>query len=657
MAESIDEMFFLRDLPGTTMLYVSPAYTKIWGRSCESLYAAPHSWLDSIHPDDRGTATEQIGMAAQTGRFAAEFRIVRPDGSIRWVSSKGFPVRDPSGALVRIAGIVQDVTARKEAFERLHETEARYRALIETSFDAIAVSRDGLVMEVNAGFERIFGFSPADVIGQPLAGFVPNDANVLIGSRLNANGPLDVEARRKDGGRILLDVTGTTHTVRGREEVISAFRDITLRRKLEGQFRQSQKLDAVGRLAAGIAHDFNNQLAVILACASFLGDRFAEGDSAREDVDEIQRAANGAASLTRQLLVFSRQQVIPPQVVALNEAVDVANRMLRHLIGEDINWVTVHGREAATTLIDPGHLEQLVVNLVLNARDAMPTGGVLTVETGVVELDGDVTHGEAPAVLGKFAMLSVSDTGTGMDEETRAKIFEPFFSTKGSGGGTGLGLATVYGIVRQAEGSITVHSEPGRGTCFKVYLPFFPGDATHADEPVEIVESLHGTESILIAEDSESVRRALRQMLERFGYRVLEAESGAQAMQFAEGTERIDLLLTDVIMPVMSGRILADRIGGLRPGLKVLFMSGYTDDAVLRHGILTSTVHYIEKPFTPATLARKVRMCWTSSSRDSVVRRVDPSELMPLKEAPSRWATAALSYWEDGRSPGVRGAV
>jgi two-component system, cell cycle sensor histidine kinase and response regulator CckA len=388
---------------------------------------------------------------------------------------------------------------------------------------------------------------------------------------------------------------------------ITALTDMTERRALENQFRQAQKMEAVGRLAGGVAHDFNNLLTVILSYADMLIEGVAPHDPRADDLGEIRKAAVTAGSLTRQLLAFSRQQVIEPRLLDLNEVVASSEKMLRRLIGEDIDVRTALLPTPLTVMIDPGQLEQVMMNLAVNARDAMPTGGRLTLETESVTLDADYARDHWPAHAGRFAMLAVSDTGSGMDEQTRSHIFEPFFTTKSIGKGTGLGLATVYGIVKQSNGFIWVYSEIDHGTSFKIYLPLLDeAPEQYATKP-ELTAPRMGTETVLLAEDAEGVRAAARQILERYGYSVLEAPNGTVALRMAENASKIDLLLTDVVMPEMSGRELASRFSKLKPNAKVLFMSGYTDDAIIRHGVLRPGTAYLQKPFSPETLARKAR--------------------------------------------------
>ncbi|MEO8202114.1 MAG: ATP-binding protein, partial [Gemmatimonadota bacterium] len=421
-------------------------------------------------------------------------------------------------------------------------------------------------------------------------------------------GTYELVGKRKDGSRVLLEATAKTHNVGGQPGRVTALRDITDKRSLEDQFRQAQKMEAVGRLAGGVAHDFNNLLTIITSYSELLLSDLAPADPRRNDLDQIRQAAVAAAGLTRQLLAFSRQQVIAPRPIVVAEVVGNIHKMLERLIGEDIDLETHVGQEDSHVIMDPGQLEQIIMNLAVNARDAMPTGGKLTIETATVDLDALYVRSHWPATPGRFCMLAVSDTGCGMSDATRERIFEPFFTTKDPGKGTGLGLATVYGIVKQNHGFIWVYSELGVGTTFKIYLPV----ATEQPQALPTIPSSeqlpHGTETILLVEDAAAVRQVVIQILRHCGYTVLDVPDAKAAIEMAKRHPGIiDLLLTDVVMPGMSGRVLAERFATLRPEARVLYMSGYTEDAVVRHGMLTQGINYLQKPFSPATLARRVR--------------------------------------------------
>jgi len=377
---------------------------------------------------------------------------------------------------------------------------------------------------------------------------------------------------------------------------------------LEEQFRQAQKMEAIGRLAGGVAHDFNNLLTVISACSeTLLMDAPAEGEI-RELLTEIKIAGQRAATLTRQLLAFSRKQVLEPKVLDLNEVVTDCDKMLKRLVGEDVDLVAVLDLALGKVKSDPGQLEQVLMNLVVNARDAMPQGGKLTIDTSNSVLDSTYCRAHTEVKPGRYILLAVSDTGCGMDEKTQACIFEPFYTTKSVGKGTGLGLAMVYGFIKQSGGHICVYSEVGLGSTFKMYLPEVGAVPSSGELPADNETMPGGDETILLAEDDSAVRAHTRRVLERCGYTVLEAAQGAEALRLAETeTGPLHLLVSDVVMPEMGGRRLVERVLALKPGIKVLCLSGYTADAVVRHGVLESEIAFLQKPFTPSVLARKVR--------------------------------------------------
>ena len=506
---------------------------------------------------------------------------------------------------------------RKQAEEALRRSEEQFRTLVESARDVIfALSPDGLFTALNSAFETITGWTREEWLGKPFTGLLHADdvkaANELFSRvlRLEPRPSAQLRFRHRDGSYLVGDVHANLH----RQDVrvlglLGIVRDVTDRVRLEDELRQAQKMEAVGRLAGGVAHDFNNLLTAIGGYSDLLLSDLAPGDPRRSDVEEIKKAAERAAALTRQLLAFSRRQVLQPRVLDLNVVVVGAEKLLRRLIGEDVRLATRLEPSLGAVRADAGQLEQVVMNLAVNARDAMRGGGTLTLETRSVDITkARRTEEQAPMPPGPYIELRVSDTGVGIDAETKRHLFEPFFTTREKGKGTGLGLATVYGIVKQSGGFIWVDSEPGRGTTFTIHLPRVDErvDADEAGRPVR--SEVSGTETVLLVEDEVAVRTVVRESLRVHGFKVLEAQDGEVALRVAaDATAPIDLLLTDVVMPGLSGRALADRLTAERPGLRVLYMSGYTDDALGPHGVLEPGLHYLQKPFAPDVLARKVR--------------------------------------------------
>jgi PAS domain S-box-containing protein len=505
---------------------------------------------------------------------------------------------------------------------------ARYAGSLERRLQSVLDNVPEVVFSMSPDATRIYyaspacthvlGLSPDQVAADPSpfrAALHPDDQARVVASCLRAveaGGPaaLEFRIRRPDGA--IRWIEGTLIPVADPEaagvRLDGVMRDVTEQRRLAEQLRQAQKMEAVGQLAGGVAHDFNNLLTVITSYADILSEELALADPRREAVEEIRKAAASAAALTRQLLAFSRQQVLEPRVLDVNAVVAAAQKLLKRLLGEDIALVTALAPELGAVRADPGQLEQLIVNLAVNARDAMPEGGKLTIETANADMDEAYVRDHPLARPGRYVMLAISDTGVGMDEATQRHIFEPFFTTKEAGKGTGLGLATVYGIVKQSGGFIWVYSEPGHGTTFKIYLPRVDDPVEGVAAPAEARELPRGTETVLLVEDAAAVRAVTRQVLERLGYTVLEAPNGEVALHVATRHQGpLHLLLTDVVMPELGGRHLAERLTALRPELRVLYASGYTDDAVVRHGVLRPGTAYLQKPFTPELLARKVR--------------------------------------------------
>jgi two-component system, cell cycle sensor histidine kinase and response regulator CckA len=494
--------------------------------------------------------------------------------------------------------------------------EERYRRFFDEDLaGAFITTVDGQILDCNPAFARILGFaSPDEARGSSVLSVFPDpEVGRSMVERLRVDRRIlneELELRRRDGApvHVIENIVGSFEATGELAELTGYIVDVTDRKRAEDQLRQAQKMEAIGQLAGGVAHDFNNLLGVIIGYAEMVAKHLPSGNPAGRYVTAIRQAADRAAALTRQLLAFSRKQILQPRVVDLNEITADMEKLIARLIGEDIDLVKVRHPGSAFVLADPSQLEQIVLNLAVNARDAMPQGGSLTVEIAVVDLDDAYVVSHQGTRPGRYVMLAVSDTGVGMNTGTQARIFEPFFTTKELGKGTGLGLSTVYGIVKQSGGCIWVYSEPGRGATFKVYLPRVEEGAEPATPLVAQASPPRGSETILLVEDEEMLRELIEESLATSGYNVLVAKHGAEALGIAgrrEGT--IHLLLTDTVMPGMGGRELAKHLVEARQGLKVLYMSGYTDDAVVRHGVLAAEVAFLQKPFTPDALARKVR--------------------------------------------------
>ena len=511
------------------------------------------------------------------------------------------------------------VEERKQVEEALRESEEKYRSFVANAMDAIFIVQEGLIKFPNPITLALTGYSQEELTTLPILTFIhPDDRDMVLDNyrrRLEGEEVPSTYSFRiinKKGEELWGQINAALITWDGKPAVLCFIRDITERKQIERekanveeQLRQSQKIEAIGRLAGGIAHDFNNLLTVISGNCQLSLLELKERDPLKGNIEEIKRASEKAADLTRQLLAFSRRQILEMRVLNLNSLLMNLDKMLHRLIGEDIELITLLADDLGRVKTDSGWVEQIIMNLAVNARDAMPNGGKLTIETANVDLDEGYARGHIAVKPGRYVMLSVSDTGVGMTPEVRQQVFEPFFTTKEKGKGTGLGLSTVYGIVKQSGGNIWVYSEPGLGTTFKIYLPSVDEPFEEMREKVTREEFPRGNETILVVEDEEDVRRLAVRALERQGYRVLEASCGDDALVLSK--EPIHMILTDVVMPGMSGRQLADRLIPLHPKMKVLYMSGYTDNAIVHHGVLEEGVNYIQKPFTIDKLMRKVR--------------------------------------------------
>ncbi len=522
-------------------------------------------------------------------------------------------VKDNNGQPEYAVGMVEDITKRQEA-EAEH---TRLVTAIEQSAEAVMITDpEGSIEYVNPAFTKITGYTRAEVLGQNprilrSENQEPGFYEQLWGTILKGEAWRgELTNRRKDGSTYIEQMSITP--VRSPRYEITHFiatkQDVTIRRTLERQVQQSAKMEAVGRLAGGVAHDFNNLLTIINGYSEMLHERSEPGSQSGEFLSEVRAAGERASQLTRQLLAFSRLQVLAPIVLDLNAIVSNLEKMLQRLIGEDINLHTDLQPALGSVKADPGQIEQVIMNLAVNARDAMPRGGDITIETRNVHLDEDYARTHPTVKPGPHVMLALTDTGEGMTAVTQARIFEPFFTTKEMGKGTGLGLATVYGIVKQSGGSIWVQSEQGKGTVFKVYFPLVVESAATMRPAKVEAQPARGVETILVVEDEDAVRQLVRLSLASAGYKVLESPDPKNALEISEKYEGpIHLLLTDVVMPQISGPTVASNVAAMRPGIRVLYMSGYTDDAVVHHGVLSQDMPFIQKPFSPTALRKKVR--------------------------------------------------
>lgn len=518
----------------------------------------------------------------------------------------------------RVIALVRDIHQRKLAEAAILESERRFKDVFDSSPMGIYVREidKRYLSIVNPAFEDMSGYSneeltnPSFTIENLLSDVSRTSAEThlrQVDQKQQIAPSSEYEAVRKDGQRIFVELYRSTITWQGRDAVLGFVIDVTNERRIEEHLRQSQKMEAIGRLAGGVAHDFNNLLTVIGGNLDIMEAKTIEGEPIDFEIKQLTAAFSKASNLTNQLLTFSRKQVVQPRIIDINAELRQMENMLHRLIGEDIQIHMNYELNLHPVRMDPAQLDQIVINMVVNSRAAMPQGGKITISTANISLDTNAALLYTDASPGKYVQLSISDTGQGMDEATRSRVFEPFFTTKQSEKGTGLGLATVYGIVRQSDGFITVYSEPGEGTVFKVYIPKSEQEeAVDPDDPKS--GEIFGSETILVVEDEENVRSIIQRTLEIYGYTILEAASGTQGLElFRQQAEKIDMILTDVVMPEMSGRELVEKASEIKPGIRILYMSGYTDDAIVRHGILETGMSFINKPFQAIDLLQKIR--------------------------------------------------
>jgi len=611
VAEHIQDVILLVDLEGR-IAFANRRGEELTGYTAAEVRDRP---LASLLSPEGGAAAEARIRAACSDPDVDPFfetELVRRDGSRVWIEANVANVHK-DGQLVGRLAVMRDISSRRHTEAALRETSQTLRTLIDASPVAImSLDLGGRVTLWNRSAERMFGWSHPEILGQLLP-TVPEDKRAEFEAAIaqNRRGEASVyetQRKRKDGS--LVNVLTSTAAILDSEGRVAATMaiivDVTEQKQLEEQLRQAVKMEGIGRLAGGIAHDFNNLLTVIAGRIYLLMSQLPAGHAMRPDLQLIEQTGERAATLTKQLLAFSRKQILAPIVLDLNDVVTSMKQLLERVLGEDVDLIIELDPSLGRVLTDQGQLEQVILNLAVNARDAMPDGGQLVLETSNVEVDETYLRQHVDLHPGSYVALAVTDNGIGMAAATLARIFEPFFTTKEVGRGTGLGLATAYGIVRQSNGHITVYSEPGHGTTFRVYLPKAEGNVA-ATVAVETTTP-SGTETVLLVEDDLNLRTLAHAILQQQGYIVLEAEDAADAIRIADQyAGSVHLLITDVVMPKMNGPAMARAIQEHRPDAKVLYMSGYTDEAIVRHGVLEPGTPFLQKPFTPGTLVRKIR--------------------------------------------------
>jgi len=591
--------------------YVSPQVETILGFTPAEWTSDAHRWRKQLHPDDLPIALAAERTLSREGdRYRAEYRLSRSDGSYVWVRDEAIYVRHHDNGKLVMRGLLLDISERKEAEEELRRSEQRLLATINAAPVILFAIDPAGIFTFSAG-KALEGLrlKSGQVVGQSVFDLYSDQPQILDHLRRALAGEEFTAIDNLSG----VSRTFETRWAPGRDKagrpfgVIGVATDITEHVQLQEQLRTMQQLEAIGRLAGGVAHDFNNLINIVLGYAQLLNSEPNLTERIRNGLAQICRAGERAASLTNQLLAFSRKQVLQPCILNLNSIVSDIEKMLSRVIGEDIELVTKLDSSLLPITADPVQVEQVLMNLAVNARDAMPHGGRLLMETANVELDESDPRRPGGSPVGPYVRMTVSDSGHGMNAETLQRVFEPFFTTKDPGKGTGLGLATVYGIIRQSGGNILVESELGKGTSFQIYFPATAADAELRREAPE-AEVSGGTETLLIVEDEPNLREIARIFLEDYGYQVLEAVDVEAALRIAtKFPDTIHLLLTDVIMPRKSGRQLAEQVREMRPGIKVLFMSGYTDDMIVRHDVLAPGVALLQKPFNRTQLAKMIR--------------------------------------------------
>ncbi|MFZ0695022.1 MAG: PAS domain-containing protein [Alphaproteobacteria bacterium] len=605
--------------PRTEEVWWSDEHYRIYGYEPGEIAPSYFAFLNGVHPDDRDMIRRMVD-AAHGGQecYDAEYRIVRPDGCIRVVHSQGGMVHDEKGLPLRMRGTIQDITERRQTADKTRKSEQHFRALIENALDMIILlGDDSAIQFVSPSVGRIMGYAPADLCGKNVFDFVHPEDNTLMAEvskrtleSANRVEQVELRFRHNDGSWHVLDaiLRNLLDDPAVCAVVVNA-RDVTERVTMEAQLRQSQKMEVVGQLTGGIAHDFNNLLAVILGNLEVIEERVAADPATRALVRPAVNAAERGALLTERLLAFSRKQALRPQTVNLKDTVTGMTEILRRTLGAGIAIETICGAGLWSCDADPGQLENAILNLAINARDAMPNGGQLTIEISNARLDDDYAAAQADVLPGHYVVISISDTGVGMPPEILRHVFEPFYTTKEVGRGTGLGLSMVYGFVKQSGGHVTIYSEPDKGTTVRLYFPRVRHSATAArpDDSSQPNYFARG-ETILVVEDDPDVRSLAVTLLGDLGYKVLEAGNGKSALDLLNENSHVNLLLSDIVLPGgMGGNALAAEARKISPGLRVVFMSGYTEKAVVRHGQIDASEMMLQKPFRRAELARKLR--------------------------------------------------
>jgi PAS domain S-box-containing protein len=607
---------YVKDLAGRYIL-VNARFCQIFGLPRESIVGKLPGEVYSPKLSTNHLANDQLVAASRKAMTFVE-RLDLADGSHEYISTK-FPILDAAGNVAAVGGISTDVTLRKKAEMLLRESEEKFRLTFHGNPLAIALNRlvDGQYIDSNDSFTRIMGYTREDALGKTsldLGIWADPDERARMVADLMANGRVDnmrLRFKRKNGELVTGEMTARRLTLNGEEVILSLTRDINMEVDLEDRYRQAQKMEAIGRLAGGVAHDFNNLLIPVLSYAEMVKERVGADEESLAMLDEILHAGNRAAQLTRQILAFSRKQVMDMVPLDLNQLIGGFRDLIGRLLKENIQVRTVLAPGIRSVRADRMQIEQILMNLAVNAGDAMPDGGILTIETGEHVLGGEEAGRFADTpTAGRYVTVTVTDTGVGMSADTLQHIFEPFFTTKEQGRGTGLGLATVFGIVKQHAGHVWVRSEPGKGSTFRIYLPLTEQAASTPDGKSADAEPPGGRETVLVVEDDEAVRELVCLALKNNGYRVVAAAHAEEALRIVDAKDpgkQPALLLTDVIMPGTNGRELQQALTGRIPTLRVLFMSGYADEVIARHGILEEGLHLLQKPFAVRDLLLKVR--------------------------------------------------